>query len=184
MEPPSLLLLAPLSGPLLPIEQVPDPVFSQKMVGDGVSIDPISDRLCSPCDGRVVQIHSAGHAVTLAPLPGLEVLIHIGLDTVTLKGEGFRPRVKAGQAITAGQTLIEFDADYVATHARSLLTEVVVTASDRVARLRACTGFVTAGQDVILELTLKAQGAGAAARAPAGPAPNSAPLRLPHPTSF
>jgi phosphoenolpyruvate-protein phosphotransferase len=184
MEPPSLLLLAPLSGPLLPIEQVPDPVFSQKMVGDGVSIDPITDRLLSPCDGRVVQIHSAGHAITLAPLPGLEVLIHIGLDTVTLKGEGFRPGVRVGQAVTAGQTLIEFDADYVATHARSLLTEIVVTTSERVAKLRACTGFVTAGQDVVLELTLAAEAGRAAARPPAGPAATSAPIRVPNQTGL
>jgi phosphoenolpyruvate-protein phosphotransferase len=153
------------------------------MVGDGVSIDPVTDRLCSPCDGKVVQIHSAGHAITLAPLPGLEVLIHIGLDTVTLKGQGFRPRVKAGQAITAGQTLIEFDADFVATHARSLLTEIVVTTSDRVARMRACTGYVTAGQDVVLEVTLAAEGA-AATQAPAGPAATSAPIRVPHPTGL
>src|SRR5258708_38482167 len=151
------------------------------MVGDGVSIDPISDRLCSPCDGRVVQIHSAGHAITLAPVPGLEVLIHIGLDTVTLKGEGFRPRVRAGQAVTAGQTVIEFDADYVATHARSLLTEPVVTTSDRVAKLRACTGFVTAGQDVSLELTLAGEAARARPRPPAGPAATPAPLPRPHP---
>src|SRR5258708_10785161 len=154
------------------------------MVGDGVSIDPISDRLCSPCDGRVVQIHSAGHAITLAPGPGLEVLIPSGVAAVTLKGGGFRPRVRAGQAVTAGQTLIEFDADYVATHARSLLTEIVVTTSDRVAKLRACTGFVTAGQDVVLELTLAAEAARAAARPPAGPAATSAPIRVPNPTGL
>ena len=149
-----LLLKAPLSGHLMPIERVPDPVFAQKMVGDGVSIDPISQRLLSPCDGTVVQVHSAGHAVTIAAAGGVEVMIHIGLDTVQLKGRGFTPAVKAGDSVVAGALLIEFDADHIATHAKSLLTQVVVTTMDRVATLVPRSGSVTAGSDTILELTL------------------------------
>jgi len=82
-------LIAPLSGQLVPIEQVPDPVFAQKMVGDGVSIDPTSQTLLAPCDGEVIQLHPSNHAVTVKTADGLEVLMHIGLDTVTLRGEGF-----------------------------------------------------------------------------------------------
>ncbi|HEX6731481.1 MAG TPA: PTS glucose transporter subunit IIA, partial [Pyrinomonadaceae bacterium] len=115
-------LVAPLSGHLLPIQAVPDPVFAQKMVGDGVSLDPLSQSLVSPCDGTVTQIHSAGHAVTITTTDGVEVLMHIGLDTVMLKGQGFTPRVKTGETVARGDVLIDFDADYVATHARSLLT--------------------------------------------------------------
>ena len=150
----ALLLNAPLSGHLMPIERVPDPVFAQKMVGDGVSIDPTSQRLLSPCDGTVVQVHSAGHAVTIAAAGGVEVMIHIGLDTVQLKGRGFRPAVKAGDTVTTGALLIEFDADFIATHAKSLLTQVVITTMDRVATLAARSGSVKAGSDAILELTL------------------------------
>ena len=88
-EPPRLVLKAPLSGIVVPLDEVPDPVFAQKMVGDGVSIDPVTASLVAPCDGHVIQIHSASHAVTLASSDGVEILMHIGLDTVQLKGRGF-----------------------------------------------------------------------------------------------
>lgn len=125
-------LIAPISGRLVPIERVPDPVFAEKMVGDGVSIDPVSQSLLAPCDGEVVQLHSAGHAVTVRTAEGLEVLMHIGLDTVALKGEGFSPRVKQGDRVSTGDVLIDFDADYVALNARSLLTQIVITNGERI----------------------------------------------------
>src|SRR3712207_2404770 len=103
-------LMAPLSGHLMPIDQVPDPVFAQKMVGDGISIDPVSQSLLAPCDGEVVQLHPSHHAITVKTSEGLEVLMHIGLDTVTLRGEGFSPRVKVGDRVRAGDALIDFDA--------------------------------------------------------------------------
>lgn len=149
-----IILRAPLSGLLTPLERVPDPVFAQKMVGDGISIDPLDQCLLAPCDGEVVQLHSAGHAVTLATEGNLEVMMHIGLDTIDLKGEGFSSKVKNGDKVRAGDPLIEFDADYIATHARSLLTQIVITNSDQVAKFEPHTGTVTAGQDIILELTL------------------------------
>ena len=149
-----LILTAPLSGLLLPIERVPDPVFAQKMVGDGISIDPLDQCLRAPCNGRIVQLHPAGHAVTIATSQGVEVLMHIGLDTVALKGAGFTPRVKVGDAMKVGEALIEFDADFIATHAKSLLTQIVITNSERVAAFTPCAGSVIAGRDVILELTL------------------------------
>lgn len=150
-----LALVAPISGQMLPIEQVPDPVFAQKMVGDGISIDPLSQRLVAPCDGEVIQLHPSCHAVTLKTDSGLEVLMHIGLDTVTLRGQGFTPQVKVGDRVTTGDGLIEFDADYVATHARSLLTQIVITNPDRVDQLVPCLqSRVTVGQDVVLEVVL------------------------------
>ena len=149
-----ITLIAPLSGPLIPLERVPDPVFAQKMVGDGISIDPLDQCLRAPCAGRIVQLHPAGHAVTVATPEGIEILMHIGLDTVNLKGVGFTPHVKAGDAVKVGDALIEFDADYIATHAKSLLTQIVITNSERVAQFKPATGRVTAGQDVVLELTL------------------------------
>ena len=120
-QPVTLTLKAPLSGQLVPIEQVPDPVFAQKMVGDGISIDPLSRHLLAPCDGQVVQLHAAAHAVTIATADGIEVLMHIGLDTVELRGEGFTPMLAMCDLVTTGSELIEFDLDHVATHAKSLL---------------------------------------------------------------
>ena len=82
-------LLAPVTGVLVPIEQVPDPVFAGRMVGDGVSIDPLENTLVAPCDGEVVHLHPSLHALTVRSPEGLEVLTHIGLDTVRMRGEGF-----------------------------------------------------------------------------------------------
>ena len=159
-----LTLKAPLSGIVVPLDEVPDAVFAQKMVGDGISIDPVTASLLAPCDGRVVHIHSAAHAVTLSSSDGVEILMHIGLDTVQLKGRGFTARVKAGDMVRAGDTLIDFDPDYVATHARSLMTQIVVTSPERVAALHAASGSVTAGADTILDVALAGDGAGVAAR--------------------
>jgi glucose-specific phosphotransferase system IIA component len=142
-----ITLIAPLSGPLVPIERVPDPVFAQKMVGDGISIDPLDQCLRAPCDGEITQLHPAGHAVTVTTPQGIEVLMHIGLDTVNLKGQGFTRQSKMGDAVQTGDPLIEFDADYVATHAKSLLTQIVITNSDRVAAFAPRSGNVTAGKD-------------------------------------
>lgn len=178
-----ILLTAPLSGPLVPIERIPDPVFAQKMVGDGISIDPLDQCLLAPCDGKVVQLHAAGHAVTLATANGIEVLMHIGLDTVGLKGSGFTPRVKAGDAVKTGDALIDFDADYVATHAKSLLTQIVITNSERVASFVPRSGNVTAGQDVILELNL-AGDSEAEAVAEAARSVTSEAILIPNPTGL
>src|ERR1051326_3976687 len=123
---------APLSGPVWPLERIPDPVFAQKMVGDGVSIDPTDSVLVAPCEGEVVTLHAANHAITLRSPSGAEILLHIGIDTVALKGKGFDPRVRAGEMVRIGVPLIAFDLDFLATHAKSLLTQIVVTNSDRV----------------------------------------------------
>jgi phosphocarrier protein FPr len=149
-----LVLKAPLSGVIVPIEQVPDPVFAQKMVGDGVSIDPVSAELLAPVDGRIVQLHSAGHALTVATADGLEVMIHIGLDTVQLKGRGFTPRVHVGDTVRAGDPLVDFTPDFIATHAKSLLTQIVITSMDRVKSIAAATGTVSAGVDTLMSVTL------------------------------
>jgi phosphocarrier protein FPr len=175
-------LVAPLSGHLLAIEQVPDPVFAQKMVGDGIAIDPTNQSLIAPCDGEVVQLHPSNHAVTVRTAAGLEILMHIGLDTVTLRGEGFTPKVKVGDRVKAGDLLIDFDADYVATHARSLLTQIVVTNSDRVANFAPKSGNVTVGRDVVLELSLSGKVADASAKS--GETITSDPIVIPNPTGL
>ncbi len=145
---------APLDGVILPLEQVPDPVFSQKMVGDGLAIDPLSQLLTAPCSGTVTQLHHAGHAVTLTTPEGIEILMHIGLDTVALKGKGFEPRVTLGQKVALGDALIAFDADFLATSAKSLLTLLVITNGEKVASMSVASGRVYSSQEACLTLTL------------------------------
>lgn len=153
---PQVVLRAPLSGRLVSLERVPDPVFAQKLAGDGIALDPTSESLVAPCAGRVAMLHPANHALTLTTPEGLEVLMHIGLDTLHLKGQGFRPRVKAGDQVEAGAALIDFDADFIATHAKSLLSMIVVANPERVADFERASGNVVAGRDVVLGLVLAA----------------------------
>jgi phosphoenolpyruvate-protein phosphotransferase len=147
---------APLTGVLVPIEKVPDPVFAQKMVGEGISIDPVSNRLLAPCDGEVIHIHPSKHAVSIRSAEDLEVLLHIGLDTVKMRGEGFELLVKVGDHVTAGDPLVEFDLDMVATNAKSLLTQMVITNSDLLSSFTPSQGFVTAGEDDVAEAAVAA----------------------------
>ncbi|MEO7965028.1 MAG: glucose PTS transporter subunit IIA, partial [Gemmatimonadaceae bacterium] len=149
----TLTLLAPISGVIVPLDDVPDPVFAQRLAGDGISIDPLSEQVVAPCDAIVRQVHRAGHAVTLEA-DGLEIVIHVGLDTVLLQGDGFHPAVKAGARVHAGDVLLRFDLDAVSRKARSLLTEILIANVDRVAALRPRSGVVTAGRDVLLEIDL------------------------------
>jgi phosphocarrier protein FPr len=160
----TLALLAPVSGVIVPLEDVPDPVFAQRLAGDGLSIDPLGSEVVAPCDAVVRQVHRASHAVTLEA-SGLEIVIHVGLDTVLLQGAGFHPAVKAGQQVRAGDVLLRFDIDDVARRARSLLTEVVIANMDLVAALRPRTGMVVAGHDVLFEVELKAAPSAPAASA-------------------
>src|SRR5947208_4006640 len=121
-----VVLQAPFAGWLTPLEEVPDPVFAERMMGDGFAIDPIESVLRAPADAQVISIPETEHAVTLRLDNGAELLIHIGLETVALRGRGFRALVSAGARIKAGDPLIEFDLDGVARAARSLVTPIVV----------------------------------------------------------
>lgn len=149
-----LAIKAPLSGVLVPLDTVPDPVFSQKMVGDGIAIDPTSEVLLAPLDGTVVQMHPAGHAVTIRSAEGLEVLVHIGIDTVKLKGEGFEPLVQVGQTVSCGENLIKFQADLLAKKAKSLLSMVIFTNDERISKLELKEGLVNAKADDIATVHL------------------------------
>jgi phosphocarrier protein FPr len=119
-------LRAPLSGWATPLSEVPDPAFAGGLVGDGVAIDPTEATLHAPCDGVVLTLHRARHACTVRAANGAEILMHIGVDTVELGGQGFVARVREDQAVRVGDPLISFDFDVVASKAKSMLTMIVV----------------------------------------------------------
>ncbi|RJS24930.1 phosphoenolpyruvate--protein phosphotransferase [Corallococcus sp. H22C18031201] len=125
-----LRLGAPVSGWAARLEEVPDPAFAQRLIGDGVAVDPTSSELRAPCDGVVVSVHASRHACTLRAPTGAEILLHIGIDTVALRGEGFTCHVQVGQQVRAGALLITFDMDLLARKARSLQTLMVVVNAD------------------------------------------------------
>jgi len=148
-------LRAPLTGVMVPIEDVPDPVFARKMVGDGFSVDPLEGRLTSPVPGEVVDLQPSRHAITVRSAEGLEILMHIGLDTVRLGGDGFRAHVSEGQRVGAGDLLIDFDLDDVGRKAKSLLTQVVVTNTELLSAIIPVTGLVSGGIDEAAVVELK-----------------------------
>jgi phosphoenolpyruvate-protein phosphotransferase len=121
-----VVLLAPFGGWLTPLDEVPDPVFAERMMGEGLAIDPTDPILRAPADATVISIPETAHAVTLRLENGAEILIHIGLETVALGGKGFRAVSAAGAAVRAGDPLIEVDLAEVARRARSLVTPIIV----------------------------------------------------------
>ncbi|TQF13696.1 phosphoenolpyruvate--protein phosphotransferase [Myxococcus llanfairpwllgwyngyllgogerychwyrndrobwllllantysiliogogogochensis] len=122
----TLLLSSPLSGWAARLEEVPDPAFAQRLAGDGIVVDPTSAELRAPCDGVVISIHASRHACTLRAETGAEILLHIGIDTVELRGEGFTVHVQTGQKVRTGDVLIGFDLELLARKARSLQTLMLV----------------------------------------------------------
>ncbi|WP_309645544.1 phosphoenolpyruvate--protein phosphotransferase [Phenylobacterium sp.] len=121
-----LVLLSPLAGWVAALDEVPDPVFAERMLGDGLAIEPTEGVVCAPCDAAVISVHAARHAVTLRTAGGVEILIHVGLETVALNGEGFEVHVADGQAVRTGQRLIGFDLDRLARRAKSLISPMVI----------------------------------------------------------
>jgi phosphoenolpyruvate-protein phosphotransferase len=126
----NLVLSSPLEGWIAPLDETPDAVFAERMLGDGLAIDPLGSTLHAPCDARVIAVHATRHAVTLRADNGAEILMHVGLETVGLGGEGFEVHVENGQAVKAGDKLISFDLDLLSQRAKSLITPVVITNPD------------------------------------------------------
>src|SRR6202162_1342044 len=154
----SLEILAPFDGWCSVLDGVPDPVFSGRMLGDGLAIDPTSGILVAPCAGEIITLPASAHAVSIRTARGIDVLIHVGIDTVHLGGRGFEARVQPGAIVRAGDELIRFDLDVVARGAKSLMTPIVVTSMDGLSlRLCRAPGLVSAG-DLLFEIAGTAAG--------------------------
>src|ERR1700741_2232644 len=171
-----LVLVSPLDGWCAPLAETPDPVFAEAMLGDGVAIDPTGSVLHAPCDAMVVAVHAAPHAITLRAAGGLELLLHIGLETVSLGGEGFEVHVADGQFVRQGERLISFDLDFLAARARSLITPGVLVGAGGFAIAQRFTGRAVRAGEPILRLA----GGGVASRGFAAAGPQLRPqLRVP-----
>ncbi|QYE33888.1 phosphoenolpyruvate--protein phosphotransferase [Polymorphobacter sp. PAMC 29334] len=123
-------LVAPLAGWLGPLDEAPDAVFADRLIGDGVAIDPTATTLHAPCAGTIIAVSPTRHAVTLRTDAGAELLLHVGIDTVALGGAGFTVHVADGARVAAGDVLLGFDLDVLAARATSLLSPIVVTNGD------------------------------------------------------
>src|SRR5579863_1399085 len=152
-----LILLAPLAGWSTPLDEIPDPVFAGRMLGDGRAVDPTGCVLHAPCDGEIIALPQSKHAVTLRSDSGAEILMHIGIDTVGLRGEGFEAHVKPGRRVAAGERLITFDLDLIARRAKSLLTPILVMEGCGFAVVRSIANREIAVGDVLMEIASTAE---------------------------
>lgn len=121
------VIYSPVKGEFIPLVDVEDPTFSKGIVGNGFAIDPLENKIVSPVDGEVVTVFKTGHAIGIKTKTGMEVLVHVGIDTVKLDGEGFELKVKQGQQIKQGESLVEVDIEKVKAKGFSPVTVVVVT---------------------------------------------------------
>ena len=173
---PNLTLVAPIKGWVAPLDEVPDPVFAERILGDGLAIDPTDATVHAPCDAVVASM--ARHAVTLRAANGAEILIHVGIETVALHGQGFVTHVREGQAVRTGDPLITFDLDFLATRAKSLISPVVITNGDAFSIVRRNINRETNPGEFLMELRPLAEQSAAATAS--GEATRDVVVRLAH----
>lgn len=151
----NITIEAPMTGNAVPLEQVPDPAFSQKIIGDGIAIEPTQGLLIAPFDGHVVHLIDTKHSLVLGHESGLELLVHIGVNTVSLEGKPFTTHVKAGDKVKKGDKLIEFDIEAIKAAGLPVITPILVANGDVVAELKVNEGAVTAGSGTLMEIKMK-----------------------------
>lgn len=148
-----LSIVATQNGECIGIEAVPDPVFSERLLGDGVAILPTEDEVKSPVDGIVVQVFDTLHAYSIRSDDGLEILVHIGLNTVELSGKGFTPKVKDGDKVTKGEVLCLADIKFIREQGYEIYTPIVITNSDELKTAEFLKGKVVGGETTVVEYT-------------------------------
>ncbi|MDR3321046.1 MAG: PTS glucose transporter subunit IIA [Synergistaceae bacterium] len=123
-------ILSPMEGRAVPLSEVSDPTFGEELVGKGIAIIPSGGRVVSPIDGTVSVFFETGHAIAITSAGGIEVLVHVGLDTVKLKGQFYRKIANVGDSVKAGDPLIEFDREGIASSGFDVITPVVIANTD------------------------------------------------------
>ena len=152
----NLVVAAPLEGWAAPLSEVPDAVFAERMMGDGLAIDPVGGVLYAPFDGEIVSLPKTGHALVIRSDAGVEMLMHVGLETVALAGEGFIAHVCEGQRVRAGDRLLSFDLDFLAQRAKSLVTPIILTNGERFDIVRRTQDKRINVGDALMELRVRA----------------------------
>ena len=151
----SAVVTAPFSGKLVPLSSVPDETFASGVLGEGIAIEPSDGLFCSPVSGTVESIAETRHAIGFAGDNGLEILVHVGLETVGLKGEGFEILVKEGDTVKEGQPVAKVDLDLIRARGLNTITSIVLTGGADDMELNCAEGIAAAGKTPVLTLTAK-----------------------------
>jgi len=149
----SAVVTAPFSGKLVPLSSVPDETFASGVLGEGIAIEPSDGLFCSPVSGTVESIAETRHAIGFAGDNGLEILVHVGLETVGLKGEGFEILVKEGDTVKEGQPVAKVDLDLIRARGLNTITSIVLTGGADDMELNCAEGIAAAGKTSVLTLT-------------------------------
>ena len=150
-----LKFVAPVKGKTLPLSEVPDPVFAQGMVGAGLAIMPEDDVIVAPVDGELTLVMDTKHAFAMTLDNGIELLVHIGLETVTLNGEGFEQLAQAGTKVKAGTPIIKVDRAFIKSKGLPLITPILITNPENAKSITPVENIDTvAGETIILEYTV------------------------------
>lgn len=148
-------LHAPIEGTAVALSDVPDPIFAAGKLGEGVAIEPTGTTVVAPAAGKVAATYPSGHAVGLKLENGIELLIHVGLDTVNLDGKGFSVKVAKGDVVAAGDALIEFDPEVIKEAGYPLITPVIVTNTRKFAEVKGLPGVAHQNLSTVLKVTTK-----------------------------
>ncbi|MCP1226104.1 PTS glucose transporter subunit IIA [Sebaldella sp. S0638] len=149
-------IFAPLNGKIVPVEEVPDAVFAEKMVGDGIAIEPSGgDLILAPIDGKVEKIFDTNHAFSIVTDSGIELFVHFGIDTVQLEGKGFERLVEEGKTVKRGTPIIKYDYEFLKANAKTVITPVIISNIDEFAGLEKSSGDAIAGETKVLEVKFK-----------------------------
>ncbi len=148
-------MVSPQNGRVTTVLEIPDEVFSEKILGDGIAVIPTSDEIVSPVDGEIIQIAETGHAFCIKSDDGVEILIHVGVDTVSLKGQGFVSLVKVGQKVNAGDLIGTADLEMIKENGYPTHTAVLITNMSMIDTMEVHSGQAEAGKTVALSYTLK-----------------------------
>lgn len=150
-----LLLVSVATGKSIPLSEVQDPVFAQKMAGDGVAIDVEGDTIVAPADGELTLVFNTKHAFALTLKNGIEILVHVGLETVSLNGEGFEQLAEQGTMVKAGTPILKIDKDFIKSKGLPLTTPILITNPDSTTSIKAIENINTiAGETAVLEYTV------------------------------
>ncbi|MCR5156204.1 MAG: PTS glucose transporter subunit IIA [Butyrivibrio sp.] len=146
----SIEICAPVKGQAVSITKVSDPTFAQEMVGKGIAIEPSEGKFYAPCDGQLVALFPTGHAFCMLSDDGAEVLVHIGIDTVKLKGEHFTIHATQGQSVKKGDLIVEADLEKIKEAGYETITPVIVSNPTKFSNIEKKDGAIAAGDPVIL----------------------------------
>ena len=150
MEKKTECLIAVATGKTVPLSAVPDEVFAEGLLGEGIAIEPVEGRFFAPVSGKIESVTDSRHAVTILSDAGTDVLVHIGVDTVSLGGEGFVAHVSAGESVRAGDLIVQADIDLIRSRGLSAICSVVVTEPEKIENIEYKPGACIGGRDAVM----------------------------------